>query len=80
MQPLSVIPKLVESRLRWESVCEYLKFPEDAACMSVIVVPQRDVLHPGGASPQVALHVLKEPGFEVQADSVNLTSTWKRGG
>lgn len=54
--------------------CKYLKLPEDAACVSVVVLSQRDVLHSSVISFQVALHVFKEPGFKVQADSVNLMS------
>lgn len=58
-------------------MCVYLKLPEDAARVSVIVLPQRDELHSAVASSQVALHVLKEPGFEVQANSVDLLSRRK---
>lgn len=54
--------------------CKYLKLPEDAACVSVVVLSQRDVLHSSAISFQVALHVFKEPGFKVQADSVDLMS------
>lgn len=54
--------------------CEYLKLPEDAACVSMIVLSQRDVFNSSVVAFQVALHVFKEPWFEVQANSINLTS------
>lgn len=57
--------------------CVYLKLPEDAPCVSVIVMPQRDKLHSTAVSFQVGFHVFKEPGFEVQADSVDLMSRRK---
>lgn len=53
-------------------LCGYLKLPEDAACVSVIVLSQRDVFNSGPVAVQVALHVFKEPGLKVQADSINL--------
>ena len=52
--------------------CDYLHLPEDAACVSVVVLSQRNVLHSTLVSLQVALHVFEEPGFKVQPDSVNL--------
>lgn len=54
--------------------CGYLKLPEDAACVSMIVLSQRDVLYSCPVPLQVALHVFKEPGLEVQADSINLNN------
>lgn len=53
--------------------CEYLKLPEDAACVSVIVLPQGDVLNCSRVALQVTLHVFKEPRFEVQTNSINLS-------
>lgn len=50
----------------------YLKLPEDAACVSVIVLPERDVFHSSAVGFKVALHMFKEPGFKVQANSVDL--------
>lgn len=52
--------------------CKYLKLPEDAACVSVVVMSERDVLHSAVVAFHVALHVFKEPGFKVQSNSVNL--------
>lgn len=52
--------------------CGYLKLPEDAARVSVVVLPQRDVFDSALVSPQVPLHVFEEPRFKVQADPVNL--------
>lgn len=52
----------------------YLKLPEDAARVSVIVLPQRDVFDFALVSSQVSLHVFEEPGFKVQADPVNLVA------
>lgn len=59
--------------------CGYLKLPEDAACVSMIVLSQRDVLHSGPVAFQVALHVFEEPGLKVQADSINLIKRIKKG-
>ena len=53
-------------------MCVYLQLPEDAACVSVVVVPEWDVLHATAVGLQVAFHVLKEPGLEVQTDPVDL--------
>lgn len=75
MHPLNIILKQIKS-----VVCEYLKLPEDTACVSVIVVSQRDVLNSNAVFLQVALHVFKEPGFKVQANSVNLMLKRKREG
>lgn len=52
--------------------CGYLKLPEDAACVSMIVLSQRNVFHSGPVASQITLHMFEEPGLEVQADSVNL--------
>lgn len=52
--------------------CGYLKLPEDAARVSVIVLPQRDVLNSTLVFSQVPLHMSEEPGFKVQADPINL--------
>lgn len=57
--------------------CKYLKLPEDAACVSMVVMSERDILYSGVVTFQVALHVFKEPGFKVQADPVNLMSKTK---
>lgn len=59
------------------SVCvcnlrDYLKLPEDAACVSVVVVSQRYVFHSTVAFVQVTLHMFEEPGFEMQPNSVYL--------
>lgn len=53
-------------------ICGYLKLPEEAAGVSVIVLSQRDVFNSSLVSCQVLLHVFEEPGFEVQADPINL--------
>lgn len=55
------------------SSIRYLELPEDAAGVSVVVLPQRDVFHSGAVLLQVTLHMFKEPGFKVQANSVDLT-------
>lgn len=44
----------------------------------MIVLSQRDVFNSCVVALQVALHVFKEPGFKVQADSVDLMSERKR--
>lgn len=59
-------------------ICGYLKFPEDAACVSVIVLSQRDVFNSTPVSCQVPLHMFEEPGFEVQADPINLLIEGKK--
>lgn len=51
---------------------DYLKLPEDAACVSVVVVSQRYVFHSTVAFVQVTLHMFEEPGFEMQPNSVYL--------
>lgn len=53
-------------------ICGYLKFPEDAAGVSVIVLSQRDVFNSTPVSFQVPLHMFEEPRFEVQADPIDL--------
>lgn len=53
-------------------VCVYLQLPEDAACVSVIVVSQRDVFNSSLVVLQVKLHMFEEPGLEVEADSIDL--------
>ncbi len=45
----------------------------------MIVLSQRDVLNSSVVGFQVALHMFKEPGFKVQADSINLMSKRKKG-
>lgn len=40
--------------------------------MSMIVLSQRDIFNSSGVLFKVALHVFEEPGFKVQADSINL--------
>lgn len=59
--------------------CEYLKLPEDAACVSMVVLSQRDVFNSSLVAFQVALHVFKEPGFKMQADPIYLMSNRKKG-
>ena len=50
----------------------YLQLPEDAACVSVVVVSERDVLHTTAVVLQVAFHVFEEPGLKVQPYPVDL--------
>lgn len=58
---------------------EYLQLPEDAACVSMIVLSQRDVFNSSLVALQVALHVFEEPGLKVQANSINLIKEEKGG-
>lgn len=54
-------------------VCSvYLKLPEDAACVSVIVVSQWDIFNCSEVFFQVAFHMFEEPRFKVQPNSVDL--------
>lgn len=50
----------------------YLKLPEDAPCVSVIVLSQWDIFNSSAVFFQVAFHMFEEPGFKVQPNSVDL--------
>ena len=54
------------------SVSVYLQLPEDAACVSVVVVSEWDVLHATAVVFQVTFHVFEEPGLKVQTYPVDL--------
>lgn len=54
-------------------VVRYLKLPEDAPGVSVIVLSQRDVFYSSLLPLQVAFHVFKEPGLKVQSDPIDLS-------
>ena len=56
----------------------YLQLPEDAACVSVVVVSERDVLHATAVVLQVAFHVFEEPGLKVQPYPVDLMAQTDR--
>lgn len=53
----------------------YLQFPEDAARVPVIVVPQRDVLYSRVVRLQETLHMLEEPRLIVHPNAVDLRVT-----
>lgn len=55
----------------------YLKLPEYAACVTVIVVSQRDIFHSTVVPLQVLLHMFKEPRFVVIANSIDLNKYTK---
>lgn len=52
----------------------YLKLPEDAPSVSVVVMSKWDVLHAGSVLLQVFLHVLKEPGLVVVTNAIDLAN------
>lgn len=50
----------------------HLELPEDAARVSVVVVPQGDVFKALTVRLQVVLHVLEEPRLVVTANAIQL--------
>lgn len=54
------------------SNCSYLEFPENTACVSVVIMSWGDVFNSSLIGFQILLHVLEEPRLVVVADSVYL--------
>lgn len=50
----------------------HLELPEDAACVSVVVVPQGNVFKALSVCLQVVLHMLEEPRLVVTANAIQL--------